>query len=104
MHQLGSAIRDVNPDTSAYMHRAPDWNVNIVGVWDDANGTAESGTAWARATWDALQPLMTGALYSNFIGDEDDADRADLTERAYPGARTGLPRSSGSTTRPTCSG
>lgn len=83
MHQLGGAVRDVDAGAGSYPHREPDWNVNIVGVWDDAHGTEESETTWARTSWDALQPLMTGALYSNFIGEEADPERADLTARAY---------------------
>jgi FAD/FMN-containing dehydrogenase len=85
MHQVGGAVRDVDADATAYAHRAPDWNINIAGVWDDDNGTPEGESAWARQSWDTLLTHMTGELYSNFIGAEPDADHADLVERAYRG-------------------
>jgi FAD/FMN-containing dehydrogenase len=83
LHQLGGAIRDVAPAATAYAHRSPEWNINIAGVWDDTNSDCERETSWARQTFEALGPYMTGQLYSNFISDEPDDARTGLARRAY---------------------
>lgn len=85
MHQVGGAVRDRDPSATAYAHRTPEWNISIAGVWNDGAGTADGETAWARSTWDALQPHMTGEVYANFIGSETEDDHADLIQRAYRG-------------------
>jgi hypothetical protein len=45
------------------------FNVNVVGKWESPDEEA-ANVAWARETWQALQPFSTGAPYLNFLGDE----------------------------------
>ena len=83
MHQVGGAVRDLASDATAYPHRQPEWNIVVGGIWDDDSSSAVDEIAWARKTWEALLPHMTGGLYANFMGDELESDRTDLVERAY---------------------
>jgi FAD/FMN-containing dehydrogenase len=70
----GAAAR-VAPDATAFAHRDP----NIVGVgvyalWEDPADTDEN-VAWARATWESLQPYASGGVYVNDLSEDEGDDR-----------------------------
>ena len=67
---LGGAIRDVPEDATAFPHRQARWLINIAGQWRDPAAT-DREIAWARETFAALEPHLTGGAYSNFMGDDD---------------------------------
>ena len=93
---MGGAIGRVAPDATAFPYRDAGWLINIPASWRDA-GDDDREIAWARATYAAVQPHLTGGAYVNFMGvDDDDAD-------AYRGTLARLPRSRPSTTPRTCS-
>jgi FAD/FMN-containing dehydrogenase len=74
IRSLGGAVSRVGPDESAYPHRSARFNVSIDAGWTDP-GLDDTAIAWARQTWDALQPFATGGVYINFSGLDDEADR-----------------------------
>jgi FAD/FMN-containing dehydrogenase len=65
---LGGAIARVEESDTAYPHRRAPWVININTRW--ADGKSDGHVAWTRALWEALQPVSTGGVYVNFLGDE----------------------------------
>ena len=57
-------------DATAVPHRAQGINLNIASVWTDPAATDEN-IAWTRATYDAVQPSMSGLRYFNYLGDDE---------------------------------
>ena len=75
---MGGAIRDVPVADTAFPHRDARWLINMPAQWSDpADSAAE--IAWVRETYAALQPLLSGGAYSNFMED----DEADAAGSAY---------------------
>ncbi len=71
---MGGAIGRVAPDATAFPYRDAGWLINIPASWRDA-GDDEREIAWARGTYAAVQPHLTGGAYANFMGvDDEDAD------------------------------
>jgi FAD/FMN-containing dehydrogenase len=68
------AVRRVPRDATAFQERDAAYNIAIVGIWSDAKDEAAC-TAWARETYDALQPFSTGSVYVNYLGVGDDESR-----------------------------
>jgi FAD/FMN-containing dehydrogenase len=68
---LGGAIARVGAGATAFPHRDAAWLLNIPAMWTDP-GDTEAEVAWARASYAALAPHLTGGTYVNFMaGDED---------------------------------
>jgi FAD/FMN-containing dehydrogenase len=80
--QLGGALAQVGEDETAFSQRDAAHNVNINAVWTEENPDAERHIAWARDSFDAMQPHAGGRVYVNFLGDEG----GDRVRQAY-GAR-----------------
>jgi FAD/FMN-containing dehydrogenase len=74
LEQFHGAVRRVAPDATAFPERDSPFNVAIVGLWNDP-ADADRCIAWARATYDALQPFSSGGVYVNYLGVGDDAER-----------------------------
>jgi FAD/FMN-containing dehydrogenase len=71
---MGGAIARVAPDASAFPYRDARWLINIPASWRDA-ADDEREIAWARGTYAAVAPHLSGGAYANFMGvDDDDAD------------------------------
>jgi hypothetical protein len=71
---MGGAIARVAPDATAFPYRAVRWLVNIPASWRDA-ADDDREIAWARGTYAAVQPHLSGGAYANFMGvDDEDAD------------------------------
>src|SRR5580693_467764 len=69
---LGGAIARVDPQATAFPFRQARWLINIPATWRDA-ADDEGEIAWARATYTAVQPFLTGGTYVNFMGDDEEA-------------------------------
>ena len=67
---LGGAIARVGQDATAFPFRHPRWLINIPATWRDAADDARE-MAWARATYAAVKPFLTGGTYVNFMGDDE---------------------------------
>jgi FAD/FMN-containing dehydrogenase len=66
---LGAVAR-VEATATAFAHRAPGYSLLIVSQWTDPRDT-EQNIAWARETFAALRPHMTGRSYVNNLTAED---------------------------------
>ena len=60
-------------DKTPYNHRDAPFIINIVGMWSDTTKNEEN-IKWVRDLWNAVQPLVTGSVYVNFLMTEG-ADR-----------------------------
>ncbi len=74
LRTLGGAIARVADDGTAYAHRSASLNVSVDASWDDA-ALDDTAIAWARSTWEALEPYSTGGVYLNFAGLGDEGDQ-----------------------------
>jgi hypothetical protein len=70
IHHLQGAVSRVPEGGTAFAHRDSPFLVNIIGIWTDP-GHTDANVAWARDTWQALQPFSTGAEYLNFLGGDE---------------------------------
>ena len=68
----GAASR-VAPTATAFPHRGG-YHMGIYSLWTDAAHN-DANIAWARDTWSALQPFISGGVYVNELGEDDGADR-----------------------------
>ena len=89
---MGGAIRRVSPEATAFPHRDAAWLINVPATWEDAaSDSAEIN--WARRSFAAVEPHLTGGKYVNFMGEDERADaggaygetlrRLRLVKRAY---------------------
>ncbi|HMB75066.1 MAG TPA: FAD-binding oxidoreductase [Kiloniellaceae bacterium] len=68
-HFHGAALRPRSDDT-AFPHRNPGFSVLIISQWQDPSESA-ANIAWARETYDALQPFTCDGAYSNYLDDDE---------------------------------
>jgi FAD/FMN-containing dehydrogenase len=71
--QLGGAVTRVANDATAYSHRDGQFVLNVHGRWEDPAKDAEC-IGWARDLFKAAAPFATGAVYVNFLT-QDEGDR-----------------------------
>ena len=71
--QLGGAIGRVARDATAYSHREANYLVNVHGRWADPASDGKC-IGWARELFKACGPFSTGAVYVNFLT-QDEQDR-----------------------------
>jgi FAD/FMN-containing dehydrogenase len=70
-HVHGAATR-VGVSDTAFPHRSEGYNLLIVSEWLDP-GDTDRNVAWARGTYDAMQPHFARGRYVNYLGaDEGD--------------------------------
>ncbi|MGH3505373.1 MAG: BBE domain-containing protein [Nocardioidaceae bacterium] len=70
LQQLHGAAARVNPDATAYPHRAARYDCLILSQWPDPADT-DRNIAWTRETFDALHPCFdANGVYVNNLGDE----------------------------------
>ena len=79
------AVTRVPVAATAVPHREPSFNVLVAGVWNDPTAD-EANAAWARATYEALDPFLVGRRYVNYLSADDSA----ATPDAYGGNLTRL--------------
>ena len=78
--RLGGRAARVASDATAFAHRDAAYILNVVAAWTDVAQTDEH-IAWARATYDAFDPVGSDAGYINFLDAESSRVRS-----VYPGA------------------
>lgn len=70
-HMHGAATR-IGVSETAFPHRREGYNLLIVSEWLDP-GDTDRNVAWARETYDAMQPYFARGRYMNYLGaDEGD--------------------------------
>jgi hypothetical protein len=72
IEQLGGACGRIDPQTSAYAHRASPFCLSIWTGWTDSSQDA-ANIAWTRSSFDAISQYGTG-VYVNYMSD-DETDR-----------------------------
>ncbi len=83
VHHVEGAVNRVANDATAFARRDAPFILNIIGMWQDANGTDRNVT-WAREFAESVRPSSTGAAYLNFIGETgEDRVRAVYGEEKY---------------------
>jgi FAD/FMN-containing dehydrogenase len=65
----GAATR-IDPTATAYPHRQPGFSLLLISQWTDPADT-DAGIAWARTTFDELQPYMADRSYTNYLPADD---------------------------------
>jgi len=71
-HFHGQVCR-VDPTATAYPHRAPGYNLVLIGQWLDPAETA-ANVSWVRETYAALEEFTAPRSYVNYLAD-DESDR-----------------------------
>lgn len=73
----GGAASRVAADATAFAHREANFNILILGQWQEAAKDA-THMQWARECWHALQPWSSSAVYMNALsaGEDPQAVRA----------------------------
>ena len=79
LEHMGGAIRDVGPNDTAFSGRDANYNVSILGVWEDASKNGEY-VAWTRKVGDELKKYSTGGAYVNYMADEGEQAVRDTYE------------------------
>ena len=69
LQQLHGAASHVNPADTAFPHRFDHYNCGAMLETEDPADT-ETGIAWARESWGAMQPFAERSAYVNDLGDE----------------------------------
>ena len=67
---MGGATSRVPADATAYRGRDAEFIMNVHGRWEDA-ADDEKCIAWCRELFDATKPFATGAVYVNFMTEEE---------------------------------
>jgi FAD/FMN-containing dehydrogenase len=62
------------PADTAYRHRAPTYDVVMIGNWADPAAT-DRNVQWVRSLFQAVQPHVSGGVYVNFLDRDDGTDR-----------------------------
>jgi FAD/FMN-containing dehydrogenase len=68
-HFHGAAIRRA-PDATSLPHRRAGYSILIIAQWQDS-AASERNIAWARETYERLQPHAGDGAYSNYMGDDE---------------------------------
>jgi FAD/FMN-containing dehydrogenase len=67
----GGVVSRVATDATAFAHREANFNILILGQWQEASEDAQH-MQWARACWHALQPWTSHAMYMNALSEGED--------------------------------
>jgi hypothetical protein len=67
-HLAGAASR-VGPTETAFPQREQSYNFAAWALWQDPTA-ARPATSWVRGFWEAMQPHVRTAVYSNYLADE----------------------------------
>lgn len=70
IQHLGGAIRQKSAEETAFTHRDAHYVLNMIGEWMDPGQDAEN-IGWVRGLWQAVQPFATGAVYLNFMDNNE---------------------------------
>jgi FAD/FMN-containing dehydrogenase len=64
------AVTRVAPEATAFSVREPVWDCNAVAQWTDP-AESEKHIAWARQTWERIEPHTSGGAYINHLSGDD---------------------------------
>ncbi|MGD9712499.1 MAG: BBE domain-containing protein, partial [Thermomicrobiales bacterium] len=78
---LGGAFSRVDPEATAFAHRARNLFVSIINVWLDPSEDRAGHAAWTESLWQKIRPDGEG-VYVNFLESEGES----RVREAYPGS------------------
>lgn len=84
---LGGAVAEVDPQTSAFPQRDAPYMIAIEANWGDPADDAEN-IAWARKTFQEIEEFSNGGIYMNFAGSRQEHD--DAVASVYSGQQSRL--------------
>ncbi len=64
------AVTRIEPTATAFPYRNRGYNLAIVSQWMTPE-EADANVAWARETFGAVEPHLSGRAYINYLGDDD---------------------------------
>jgi len=68
---LGGMTSRIAAESAVFAHRDSPFNLLVIGAWQDERQD-ELNRAWARGTWQAMQPFASEGVYVNYLGTESD--------------------------------
>jgi FAD/FMN-containing dehydrogenase len=74
IEHLGGAVSRVGESETAFSHRAAPYSLTAASLWQDASQT-DKNVKWTRRLWETLQPVADGAVYSNYLGEDEGDER-----------------------------
>ena len=74
IEHLGGAVSRIGDTATAFSHRSSPYNVIVTGLWRDSD-QSDRNIAWTRRLWAAIQPAASGAVYGNYLGADEGAER-----------------------------
>jgi FAD/FMN-containing dehydrogenase len=75
VEEFHGAICRVGQMETAFGRREPGYNFAVDAMWQDP-AEARRTKEWGRRFWEAMQPFVQTAVYSNYLGVEEGEDRA----------------------------
>ena len=69
----GQAAR-VDPDETAFALRRTQWDINVIGQWEDPS-ESEGHIAWVRNAWSRIEPFISDAAYLNHLAADDSPEK-----------------------------
>jgi FAD/FMN-containing dehydrogenase len=69
IEQIHGAVNRVGQDATAFSHRSARYNLTALSTWTDPS-ESERHSEWTREFSEAVQPLSTGGVYVNYMGQE----------------------------------
>ena len=70
IQHFGGAVRQVRPDATAFATREAPFIISFMGTWHDQRKTSQH-IEWVREAWNRVAPHSTGAVYLNYLGQEE---------------------------------
>jgi FAD/FMN-containing dehydrogenase len=75
LRHLGGAVRRVPSSDTAFVYRDTEYVLTVPAIWQSPTEDAEPHKAWARAVWEATQPVSCGGGYVNHLDVDEGDDR-----------------------------
>jgi FAD/FMN-containing dehydrogenase len=73
LEHFHGAVTRVGVTDTAFPHRAPGYNLIVLSEWMHPKDN-NLCTAWARDSYNAMQPYMGSGRYVNYLGDDEPGD------------------------------
>lgn len=70
LEAFNGAVTRVAPTATAFPHRAPGFNLLLLGQWVDPT-QSDANIAWVRETFDAMRPHVSAGRYGNYLSGDD---------------------------------
>jgi FAD/FMN-containing dehydrogenase len=74
LFEIKGQIQRVPKSAMAFDHRNENFEMSIIAHWTEAGDDAQN-ISWARQVWNAAQPYVTSAVYTNHMTADETEDR-----------------------------